>query len=221
MKLSPKTQGIFFIIASLILLLASWQQKIPATPTEVIGFATGAATVWLQIKQNIWSWPLAIISSIFYMYVFFDARLYADMGLQVVYAILAVFGIYFWLRGGEDKKGVKVAGMTIKDIALYTAICAVLTYAMMLYLQKINGAAPFMDALTTSMSLVAQYLLTRKFIENWYVWIAADVIYVYLYITRELYLTAILYFIFLLMCIAGIRAWRLSHKAALDQGIVK
>jgi nicotinamide mononucleotide transporter len=216
MKLSPLWQAILFTLASGVLLYLSWIEAIPTTPIEVFGFATGAATVWLQIKQNIWSWPLAIISAFFYIYVFFDARLYADMALQFLYAALGFLGIYLWLRGGEDKKGVKVGGMKLKDIVLWTGIGAVATIAMTFYLRSINDAAPFLDALTTVMSLIAQYLLTRKFIENWYIWIAADVIYVYLYLTRELYLTAILYVIFLLMCIAGIRAWRKSHKAAME-----
>lgn len=87
---------------------------------------------------------------------------------------------------------------------------------MTLYLIHVKDSAPFLDALTTVLSLAAQYLLTRKLIENWYVWLAADVVYVGLYVSRHLYLTAFLYALYLLMCVAGLRAWRRSRRSATD-----
>jgi nicotinamide mononucleotide transporter len=81
---------------------------------------------------------------------------------------------------------------------------------MTLFLRSVGGAAPFFDALTTTLSLAAQYLLTRKLIENWYIWITADIIYIGLYINRELYLTSALYALFLVLCLLGLRQWRQS-----------
>lgn len=193
---------------SLTLIALSYFKAVPMSMTEVFGFITGAVCVWLVAKDNIWNWPIGIANSIFYVIVFFNARLFADMSLQVVYIILGFLGWYWWLRGGENKTRLKVLRVSKKEVVTLLAIAVVSTFIMMQYLTKINDSAPFLDALTTVMSLVAQYMLTRKYIENWFVWLSVDVIYVGLYASRGLYLTSVLYALFFCMCLVGLKEWR-------------
>lgn len=199
-------------LVSIILYAGAYYEKFPISTTEVLGFATGAACVWLTVKQNIWNWPIGIANNVFFIILFWNARLFADMGLQVVYVVLGLWGWYWWLFGGKNKSELKVSRCTKLEWVLILILSIISTYGMTLYLQSINDTAPFLDALTTIMSLAAQYLLTKKYLENWWIWISADVIYIGLYFYKSLYLTGVLYFIFLLMCIVGYRQWKQSFK---------
>lgn len=201
------------VLVSVFMILGAVFHKLPLDVTEVLGFVSGALTVWLIVKQNIWNWPIGIINNIFFIVLFWQAHLFADMGLQVIYIALSIFGWYWWLHGGKNKTKLQVARLPFKEALVLVGIAAAATFVMAEYLARINDAAPFLDALTTVMSLVAQYMLTRKYIENWAVWISVDVIYIYLYATRDLVLTSVLYFIFLCMCIAGLRQWQASIAA--------
>jgi nicotinamide mononucleotide transporter len=180
---------------------------------EILGFVTGAICVWLTVKQNIWTWPIGIANNIFYIIVFFRAALYADMALQVVYIVVSAFGWYWWLNGGAGQTRLTVDRVRVRDAVILALLGISATYGMMRYLESVGGSAPFLDALTTAMSLIAQYLLSRKLLENWYVWIVADVIYIGLYISKDLHLTAVLYAIFLAMCVRGLVEWRRSMAA--------
>jgi len=174
---------------------------------EALGFLSGAICVWLTVKQNIWNWPIGILNNGFFIVLFLQAGLYADTGLQVVYIGLGGLGWYWWLHGGENQTRLGISHLTPRMLMLQGVSLIVGTAGLMLLLTAINGSAPFLDALTTSLSLIAQYLLSRKIIENWYVWISADLIYIGLYASKGLYLTSGLYFIFLLMCLVGVREW--------------
>jgi nicotinamide mononucleotide transporter len=198
---------------TVLLIAASVFSWLPITLTETLGFVTGAWCVWLTVKQNIWCWPLGIANNIFFIFLFADARLYGDMGLQFVYIVLGGLGWYWWLYGGTARSTLRVSHIGGAHLLIVGGLVAVATPALMQILTAVNGSAPFLDSLTTTMSLAAQYMLTRKLIENWYVWLAADVIYIGLYIKKELYLTALLYLIFIGLCVAGLRQWRKSLTA--------
>ncbi len=197
-------------LVSLLMILGAWLEFLPLGLTEVLGFITGAACVWLTVKQNMWLWPISIANNIFFIILFLQAGLYADTGLQVVYIVLEVLGWYWWLRGGANKTQLQVSKASPRTLAILAALLVMATYGLTLILQAVNDSAPFLDALTTNLSLVAQYMLTRKLIENWYIWITADIIYIGLYMSKGLYLTGGLYFIFMAMCIAGLWSWRAS-----------
>jgi nicotinamide mononucleotide transporter len=195
-------------VGSLALLAGAWWRVLPFGLVEVFGFITGGVSVWLYVKENVWAWPVGLANSAFYLVLFLQARLYADMALQGVYIVLGVLGWYLWLRGGERQAGVAIARTARPTAAALALLGLGATAGLTLFLRSVGDAAPFLDALTTVLSLVAQYLLTRKLIENWAVWITADLIYIGLYASRGLYLTALLYLVFLCMCVAGLRAWR-------------
>jgi nicotinamide mononucleotide transporter len=197
-----------FIIGSVLLLILSYFKIIPISITEDLGFITGALTVWWTVKENIWNWPVGIANDIFFIILFLKVRLYADTFLQVIYIILAFWGWYWWLHGGKNKTELKISSIRLKEIIILSCITIISTYLMNIYLISINDTKPFWDALTTVLSLVAQYMLTVKYLENWYVWITADIIYIALYFSTNLYLTGILYIIFMVMCVEGLREWR-------------
>jgi nicotinamide mononucleotide transporter len=191
-----------------LLLAASWFKWLPLDFTEALGFATGAVCVWLVTKGNIWNWPVGLANNLFFAVLFWKARLFADFGLQGIYLILGIYGWWEWLRGGENHTRLAIS-KTSRSEWIGIAVFLVLgTWGLREILQAVNGSAPLWDAVTTALSIAAQYLLCRKRIENWFFWIAADVIYVPLYLSKQLPLTALLYGGFLVLCVIGWRRWR-------------
>jgi nicotinamide mononucleotide transporter len=210
------------IVGTVFLLLLSYLKILPMSMIEVLGFSTGAVCVWLATREDVMSWPIGIANGIFFVILFFQARLYGDMGINILYIVLGILGWYWWLKGGKNKSELKVASTPVITKATLVVVGIIGTYGMMKYLGSIGDVSPFLDGLTTVLSLIAQYMLTRKYIENWYVWIMADVFYIYLYFIKNLYLTGILYVLFIIMCIIGLKRWRQSRKTALNRvAIVK
>lgn len=181
---------------------------------EIAGFVTGAAAVWLAVKQNPWTWPAGIANAVVFFVLFWRARLYGDMALQLLFFTLCALGWYRWLFGGAGHGTLRVSRLTGRGAIACVTAGVLATAAFAPYLRSVGDASPWLDATTTVMSVEAQYLMTKKIFEHWYVWIAADVLYIWLYAERELYLTSVLYVIFLTMCIAGLAEWRRSLHVA-------
>jgi nicotinamide mononucleotide transporter len=182
------------------------------TIPEVLGVLTGAICVVLVVRRSIWNFAFGILSSLFFAEVFWSSRLYWDMLLQGVFLALSAFGWLQWARG-SNKEELPIRRIEPGVLLLSSLLVLVATPAMMRLSQEFGGAAPFWDSLTTALSLIAQWLLNRKIFENWAFWIAADLIYIPLYFSRQLYLTGVLYMLFLGLCILGWRAWRLELNA--------
>src|SRR5215831_7624012 len=181
------------ILLGIIASVAAWRGWLPYSFTETLAFVTGAWCVYLVIKQNIWNFPIGIANNIFFFILFFGDRLYGDATLQIIYLILAIHGWYSWLYGGQSKTGLRVERSSSLTLIISAIVTVISTFILTRVLRNAHDPAPMLDALTTVLSLVAQYLLNKKLIENWYLWMLADVIYVYVYITRSFYLTAFLY----------------------------
>jgi len=184
----------------------------PVSWAELFGFITGIACVALAVAQRIETFPVGIANNVFFAILFTDARLFADAALQLVFIALGVMGWVTWAK-------IKVPG-TFKvrragpRLLIGTALgVGVATLILIPILRAAHGAAPGWDAATTSMSLGAQLLLNLKRLETWYVWIAVDVIYVPLYFSRDLNLTALVYIVFLALCVQGWRQWRTAVTA--------
>ena len=176
---------------------------------EILGFITGAACVLLAVRENIWNWPVAIANNVFYFVVFWHSKLYADAILQIFYVVISIYGWWAWLRGGIHRTELPIARVS-KTLAIGLVVAtAAATAALYFALSRFtDSTVPLGDAVTTAISLTAQFMLGRKFIENWVWWIVADVIYIALYNYKGLYLTAILYAIFIAMCVAGYIRWQ-------------
>ena len=180
---------------------------------ELLGFVTGAASVWLTVLARVSNFPVGIANSAFFLVLFLSARLYADSGLQVVYIVLGFTGWWQWLHGGQGRSRLAVARSGWQLIAACAVFTVLATWGLTLLLRSAHDIAPFWDALTTALSLAAQFLLNCKKIENWIFWIAADLVYIPLYAVKRLELTAIVYVLFLAMCFAGAGAWRRALRA--------
>ncbi|OWY36816.1 nicotinamide riboside transporter PnuC [Herbaspirillum aquaticum] len=179
------------------------------TPLELVSFALAVLTVWLNIRQNHWAWLFSILSSLLYAAVFADARLYGDAGLQFVFVAVSVWGWSQWLRGGEDHRPLQVSRLAARGWIAMAMSWLAGWLLLSWFLQRYTDTdVPHMDGFLTAGSLVGQFLLSRKKLENWLVWIAVDVLYVGLYLYKHLTLTAILYALFVLMAAAGWRSWR-------------
>lgn len=181
----------------------------PTTWAEVAGFLTGVVTVWLVVRQHILNWPIGILNVTVLGLVFLDGGLYADAGLQVVYVVLQVYGWWQWLYGGADRS-VRTVTRTARAewsglLLAMAAGTAALTWMLSAWT---DSSVPFWDALTTAISLGATYGQCRKLLESWWLWITVDLVYIPLYLYKGLNLTAVLYVIFLGLCVAGLRSWR-------------
>ena len=177
--------------------------------TEVLGFVTGALCVWLLARQIIWNWPIGIANNALYLIVFLRSGLYGDAGLQVVYMILGAYGWWTWLHvtpGRAELPITRTSGGTWTWLIPATGVAAI---ALAFFLGRFtDSTVPGWDGFTTALSLAAIYGQSRKYVESWWIWIAADVIYIPLYIYKDLWLTSVLYLVFLILCVIGLRAWR-------------
>ncbi|GAA3010332.1 nicotinamide riboside transporter PnuC [Streptosporangium longisporum] len=186
----------------------------PTSWAELLGFATGVLTVWLVVRQNIWNWPIGVASVTLFGAVFLTVELYADAALQVVYVVLGLYGWWQWRYGGAGRTPLPVRRTGRGEWAVLAGCGIALTAALTAVLStRTDSDVPFWDALTTALSLLATYGQSRKLVESWWLWIAADVIYIPLYLYKGLHLTAALYVIFLGLCVAGLLAWRADLAA--------
>jgi nicotinamide mononucleotide transporter len=182
----------------------------PTSWLEVIAASLALAMVGCNMREIHWGWPLAIVSSLLYVAVFAQARIYGDASLQVFFAVVASWGWLQWLRGHRaDGSTLRVARLTPRGIALALLACAVAWPLVAVFLQRFTDSdVPWWDGFATGLSLVGQFLLGRKFVENWLVWLAVNTVSVGLFIHKGLWLTVGLYTVFALLSVAGYLAWR-------------
>jgi nicotinamide mononucleotide transporter len=207
------------ILISDLPMLVSW---ISDNFIELFGAITGVLYVFFEIRQNIWLWPLGIVTSGVYVYVFFTSKLYADMSLQSYYVVISVLGWYWWAvgrrgereKGGmgeEEDQGLKVTRIKAGLAFILTLVFIGLYLAMYLILSHLTDSpVPGWDAFLTSLSIVATWMLARKIYEQWYLWIIVNFVSMVLYTTRGLYPTVVLYFVYLVMSFAGLKAWKMT-----------
>lgn len=190
--------------------LAALQQPVvgPVSWAEIIGDATGILCVWLVARQHILNWPVGLLNNAFFFLVFWWSKLYGDAVLQAVFAALAVYGWWTWLRGGQGRPRLPVRRTTRMEWAVLASLTAAATAGAAWWLaQRTDSPVPLWDAGVLTLSLAATYGQAKKLLESWWLWIAVDVLSVPLYVVRGLYPTAALYAVFLGLCVLGLRAW--------------
>lgn len=184
-------------------------------PLEIAAAVFGVISVVLFVREHVWAWPTGIVNVGLYIVVFYRAKLYADMGLQVVYVVVSLYGWYQWLHPGEGRKELPVSRVSLGEgVILGLATLATGGFMAHTLATHTDAALPYWDSATVAVSLAAQWLMTRKKIENWVLWIAADLVMIGIYLVKALILTAGLYAIFTVLAILGLRAWRHSMAAA-------
>lgn len=185
------------------------------TPLEGTAVGFGLLSVWLSTRENIWSWPTAIVNVGLYSVLFFREKLYADMGLQVIYLLLSVYGWYEWKFGGENRTELHVSRLAPRLAVTLGALGMAGSVALGTFLQRNTDASlPYLDATLSVFSLIAQWMMTRKILENWALWIVLDVVYVWMFVVlKQLHFTAFQYGVFLLLAVLGLRDWKRSYDA--------
>lgn len=179
---------------------------------EACGVVFGVGGVWLTIRQNIWCWPVGLVNIIIYFYIFFQVRLYADMGLQAFYVVVSLYGWWHWLHGRSGKKSKLPVSRLRWQHGLVLSLIGIVATPLVGWLLETRTDAdiPYWDSLTTVVSLIAQWLMARKILECWFLWIAVDTLYVGIYIFKGLHPTAGLYAFFLILAALGFIEWKKS-----------
>jgi len=201
---------------------------------EIFGAVTGIIYVFLEIRQTIWLWPVGLITSAVYIWVFFTSKFYADMSLQGYYLIISCLGWYWWAKAtgpsaqGTDQKkewengreGEWESGeLRVTHLKLRTgivlAIVFVLLYTLMWFVltRLTDSPVPVRDSFITSLSIVATWMLARKIYEHWFLWIIVNFVSAVFFMTRGLYPTVILYAVYGIMSFVGLAAWKKTIRA--------
>jgi nicotinamide mononucleotide transporter len=177
---------------------------------ELLAVLLALAMVGFNIRERHWGWPLAIVSSLLYFGLFSRSKLYGDAALQIFFASVALWGWFNWLRGHRpDGSALRVARLSARGCWAVVAACAVLWPLVALFLRRFTDTdVPWWDAFPTAVSLVGQYLLGRKFIENWLVWLVVNTVSVGLFAYKGLWLTTLLYTAFIGLSWLGWQAWK-------------
>ncbi len=195
-------------------LVAAWQSFQPVA-LETVAVLWGILTVWLTVRQNNWCWPVGSASNALFAVLFFNDKLYADMVLQVVYIFLNAYGWYEWRFGAKGKTALPVSSTPARQRLLLAAAGGIGIAAVTLFLDRRTDARlPFLDATTTVLSLLAQYMLAKKWIENWWVWITVNVLYIGIYAAVGRNLTSAQQLVFIVLSMMGYLAWRKELRGA-------
>lgn len=182
---------------------------------ELLGAILGILYIVFSIRQSIFTWPTGLLTSILYVYVFLKSGFYADMGLQVYYVAISIYGWYFWLKGKhpDDKKQVEVRKTSLR-LWSKLLLVSVTTYFVILFvlLRFTDSTVPYLDSMTTAFSIVATWMLAKKYIEHWLIWIFVDLFSAGLYVYKNLWPTVILFVVYTVMAVVGFVEWKKDLK---------
>jgi nicotinamide mononucleotide transporter len=178
---------------------------------ENLGILTSLICIYLNTQQNVWGWFWAIVSSAIYSVIFYQARLFSDMGLQGVFILLSIYGWYAWLFGSKEKTVLIVSRISTKLSVICLGFFLVFTLISgYLFSQYTKASLPYLDSSLTAISLIATWMTARKYLENWLLWIFANIAYVGMYLYKGLNGTAVLYLLLIGLAVKGYRDWKIS-----------
>jgi nicotinamide mononucleotide transporter len=195
-----------------------WQNII-----ELTGALLGLLYIFFSIRQHILTWPTGLLTSLLYTYVFFKSGFYADMGLQVYYVAISIYGWYYWLKGGKQNTADSGNQVPVKrtsgKVLIISLIATVLIYVLILIilLNFTDSTVPYMDSLTTALSITATWMLAKKYIGHWLIWIFVDLFSAGLYIYKELWPTVVLFLIYTVMAVYGYFEWKKDLTVQLEK----
>ncbi len=176
---------------------------------EITGVIFGFISVYFAARESVWSWPTGIISVVVYTVFYFQITLYASMYLQFFFFASCIYGWYEWMFGGENKTKLKITKISSRHAWILFLLFVILSFAFgYIFDGYSDDHIPYMDALVTSLSVVAQWMLNKKIIENWLVWIVADAAYAAVHLYMENYPSAFLYIGYLFFATAGYILWK-------------
>ena len=175
---------------------------------ELIGFVTTALGIWLTTQRKLICWPVTLIAIFIYMVVFYRAKLLSDALLQVFFVVFTAYGWWHWWRGVREEGEVRVVPLSLASLAIAILVGVPGSFLLGTVAKHLHAALPYLDAVLMSYSLVATWWQARKHIANWWLWIVVDVVYIGEYIYKDLWITAVLYVVLVVLAILGLRDWR-------------
>lgn len=181
---------------------------------EIIGTAIGIVYLYLEYKANVWVWVASIAMPAVYLSVYWNAGLYADFGISIYYLLASIYGLYCWLRGRNRQDGEDISPLRIQNFpkTLYPRVIIVFSLLFILIgytLQNFtDSTVPWADAFTTALSIIAMWMLAKKYVEQWLVWIVADLACAVLYVYKDLWFTGALYLAYAVIAVFGYRKWK-------------
>jgi nicotinamide mononucleotide transporter len=182
---------------------------------EILAAGFGIGAVWFNSRQNPLGWPTGLVNVGLYTYLFFAGKLYALMGLQVFFLAISIYGWHQWVRGGQKRAGITVS-TTPKGLGLVLAVGTMVAgLGLGWFLDRYTGdRQPYLDAGVSVVSLAAHWMMARKYVETWWIWIGVNLVSVPLFIGRGDYPTAVQYSVFLGLAVSGLVQWRRSLAVA-------
>jgi nicotinamide mononucleotide transporter len=181
------------------------------SPLEVAAFIVSVLGVWLTTARSLWNYPFSLLSVALYGLIFFQVKLYADMALQGIFALTLLYGLYEWWRGRDPSGEVVVTRIRPAEVVISlgsgAAVWLCLGYGLEMHT---DASLPWADSLLLAGSLIGSVWAARRRLESWWVWIIVDVLYVGLYLRKELYLTSVLYAAFVVLAVLGLKRWRIA-----------
>jgi nicotinamide mononucleotide transporter len=190
--------------------LQSWWQG--QSLLEVVAVISGLLCVYLAAKNKIWNWPFAIISVSIYGFIFYHNHLFADMGLQFYFLIINIYGWYFWSHKPATEQKTPVALITKQQVWLSAGAIILFTVMLGSVLKYTPASYPYLDSFCAACSIVAQFFMARKVVENWLLWVFVDIVYVGIYVAKGLHLTAGMYGVYVFIALIGYFDWKREWK---------
>lgn len=182
---------------------------------EALAVVMAITYLVLAIRQNIWCWAAAAVSTLIYLFIMFEARLYMESVLQLFYLAMAAYGWYQWRQHGQSRETLQVRTWPVTYHLFAIASVFILVFVSgHLLTEYSNAALPHVDSFTTWGAVIATYMVARKILENWVYWFVIDAVSIGLYLNRGLFLTAMLFVLYLVLIILGYRSWRASMQEA-------
>jgi nicotinamide mononucleotide transporter len=196
-----------------VTILTAIAQYFAANWLEIAGFVTTVLGIWLTTRRTLICWPVTLAADIFYLVVFYRARLLSDALLQIFFVVFTLYGWWHWWRGYRAEGEVRVMPLALRSMMLAIGVGAAGSVVLGVAAKQLHAALPFLDATLTSYSLVASWWQARKHTANWWLWIVVDLIYIGEYLYKDLRATALLYAILTGLAVLGLRDWRRAETA--------
>ena len=179
---------------------------------EIVAAALAITYLILAMQQNMLCWAAWIISSIMYLFVMFSAGLYMESGLQIFYIVMGIYGWIQWNNRSSNNSLTVSTWPIINHIYILLILIFLVTFSGLILSNLTEAVSPYIDAFTTWGAIIATYMVAKKILENWYYWFVVDFVSVFLFLSRELYTTALLFSIYIILVIFGFIAWRKSMR---------
>jgi nicotinamide mononucleotide transporter len=179
------------------------------SPLEVVGFIFGIIGVYLTLKEQVWCFPIGIINVTLSLFLFWQQKLFADAFQQFIYIILLSYGWYKWINKSNSNNQTTIQHIPLKIFLKATVLTILFSITLALYLANYTEASfPWIDSFATGFSFLAQWMIARKYLENWLVWIPVNITYILVYWYKDLPLYLILFVVYLCLAIYGYQQWK-------------